>query len=299
MKKLHRCKGCLMADTKPGVVLNEKGLCQACVNRLNRREIDWNDRRDSFNRLYDYFSKSSIKWNVVVPSSGGKDSWFQVKKLKEVGFNPVCFRVSDPFTHTDTGEKNWKKMLEKYHVDGFTFELSPASVRDLTMKAFEDFGSPTWPIDRAIYALPLKFADKMGIKLICYGENVSYEYGGVQNEETIFAYDQIDNDVAKSVDLGDIVYGDTCLNHMYALKTPETDNISPFYLSYFFPWSGFWNYRTVSKDGFLSLMDTGEHRTWKRNGYIEPYDQIDSVGYLINVWMKWVKLGFGRATDVA
>jgi len=73
----------------------------------------------------------------------------------------------------------------------------------------------------------------------------------------------------------------------------EETKLDPIFLSYFVPWNGYENYQTAKKHGFMDL--TGE---WEREGYIENYDQIDSIAYLINVWLKYPKFGFARATDV-
>ncbi len=32
---------------------------------------------------------------------------------------------------------------------------------------------------------------------------------------------------------------------------------------------------------------------------IEDYDQVDTIGYLVNAWLKYPKFGFARATDVS
>lgn len=70
-------------------------------------------------------------------------------------------------------------------------------------------------------------------------------------------------------------------------------NLEPIFLSYFIPWDGYRNYEVAKKYGFKDLT-----HEWHREGYVEHYDQIDSVAYLINAWMKYPKFGFARATDV-
>ncbi|MFH1310704.1 MAG: N-acetyl sugar amidotransferase, partial [Candidatus Omnitrophota bacterium] len=73
----------------------------------------------------------------------------------------------------------------------------------------------------------------------------------------------------------------------------ESAKLDPIYLSYFVAWDGYEHYEIAKKYGFKDL--TGE---WKRDGYLEDYDQVDSVAYLMNVWMKYPKFGFARATDM-
>ena len=70
--------------------------------------------------------------------------------------------------------------------------------------------------------------------------------------------------------------------------------LEPIYLSYFMPWSGVHNNVVAKAYGFKELCG------WEsREGYIEQYDQIDAIGYLVHCWMKYPKYGHARATDVA
>ena len=180
-----------------------------------------------------------------------------------------------------------------------SLDLNPDLAKRMIRIAFEELGSPTWPIDRAIYTFPLRVAIEKNIPLVIYGENINYEYGGMQTKETYSAKDQIYNDVVKRVDNSLWLDRGIEEKELNMLNHPDIwqDGIAwiePIYLSYFLPWDGENNYRTAKTRGFRDLE--GE---WDRDGYIENYDQIDSIGYLINVWLKYVKFGFARATDVA
>ena len=139
----------------------------------------------------------------------------------------------------------------------------------------------------------------MKIPLVVYGENVSWEYGGILQEETYSAKEQINNDVAKKIDFS--IWHRNGINdkELNMLKYPTAYEIKeaglePIFLSYFIRWDGYRNYKIAKMHGFKDLT-----HEWKRQGYIENYDQIDSVAYLMNPWMKYPKFGFCRATDVA
>ena len=170
--------------------------------------------------------------------------------------------------------------------------------------ALENFGSPTWYFDRAIYAYPIQIATKLGIPLIIYGENTNYEYGGpLGNEEGYCAIDQINNDVAKPIEWDVWLKKEPSLSmsDFNPATYPSSEEIKkaklePIYMSYFTPWSGYKNMEFSRSRGFKTLDDTGE---WKREGYIEQYDQIDTVGYLTHTWFKFPKFGHQRVTEVA
>ena len=45
----------------------------------------------------------------------------------------------------------------------------------MLLKGLEKLGSPTWYVDAAIYAVPVRRCMQLGLKLLVYGENVNYE----------------------------------------------------------------------------------------------------------------------------
>jgi hypothetical protein len=135
---------------------------------------------------------------------------------------------------------------------------------------------------------------------VIYGENVSWEYGGVldHDKKPYSAMKMIENNVAEPVDAEfwhDHGISDNKLNLMRfpSVDEIEASQLEPIFLSYFQPWDGYENYHITKK---YVLRDISNE--WNRDGYIDEYDQIDSIGYLINYFIKYVKLGFGRTTDV-
>ena len=296
---MKRCSRCLMADTKPGLILDNNGICQACRHYELRKGTDYQKRFEELKNITEKYKRSDSYYDCLIAVSGGKDSHYQVHVMKELlGMNPLLVTAGDPFTKTETGRHNFRNIGNAFGCDIISLDMNPALVRKMVRIAFETFGSPTWPIDRAIYAFPIRMALNMKIPLVVYGENVSYEYGGVLQKESYSAKDQINNDVAKKLDFSLWYENGVSQKEINMLIYPSAEEIQkaslePIYLSYFIPWDGRRNYRIAKKCGFRDL----EHE-WKREGYIEDYDQIDSIGYLSNVWMKYPKFGFARATDV-
>ena len=298
---MRYCKRCVMPDTKPGVVLDEEGVCQACRHAEKKKQINWDVRLEELRKLCDkYRGSKEDYYDCMIPVSGGKDSHFQIYMMKEVmKMNPLLINV-DNFSWTETGRQNFYNMSKAFGCDIISLALNRRVARKMVRKAFEKLGSPTWYWDRAVYVFPIRMAINMNIPLVVYGENVSYEYGGVQEEENYSAKDQINNDVVKPVDLKEWLDENITMKDLNPIIYPTKEEIEeaklePIYLSYFVPWDGYANYQLAKKYGFKSLGDTGE---WKREGYIEDYDQIDAIGYLVHPWLKYPKFGFARATDV-
>jgi N-acetyl sugar amidotransferase len=294
------CKKCVMPDTKPGVVLDEDGICQACRHYENRDMIDWDARWNELEKLCDKYRKKDGYWDCIIAVSGGKDSYFQIHTLKnKLNMNPLLVTANTTFSITETGKHNFFNMCDAFGCDNITLNLNLDVARRMTKISFEEEGFAAMPMDLAIYVFPIRIAINYRIPLVFYGENVSYEYGGVQEKENYSALDQIYNTVATPIDLKYWEKRGVTRKEINPLIYPTKEEIDkskmePAYLSYFTPWDGYKNYQIAKKYGFKDIS-----HEWKREGYIEDYDQIDTIGYLMNPWLKYPKYGFARATDVS
>lgn len=289
------CSSCVMPiwDEKyrfgrPGLALSEDGkTCVACARANAARSIDWNARYNELEKLCDRHRKHDGSPDVIVPVSGGKDSHYQVWLLRRLGMHPFLVTVRDCFGGTKVGSENLAN-LEKLACGLITWRQNPVESKRMSREAFERYGAPTWPIDQAIYAVPPRIAAQMGIPLVVYGENISWTYGGSDAKDEPSAHAQINNDVVRKLDIT------MDAESKVALRPYDAMNIEPVYLSYFVPWDGYKNYRFAQSIGFKDAE--GE---WKRRGFCENYDQIDSLGYCVHPAMKWIKFGAARVSDVA
>lgn len=290
-----------MPDTRPGLKFNNEGICYACLRYEKRKKVDWKARWQELERLAaKYRGCNGDYYDCIVTVSAGKDSYYQVYTMKiRLGMNPLLVSI-DNFSWTETGRHNMQNMLDVFGCDLHILSLNRKIGKKLFRKAFEYALIPTWYCDRAIYAYPLQVAIKFGIPLIVYGENVNYEYGGPQTEETYSALDQINNDVVKSVPWEVWLDDEIQMKDLNPLIYPtheeiEKAKIEPIYLSYFEPWDGYEHLKLAKEFGFKTLEDTGE---WLREGLSENYDQIDTIGYNLHPWLKFIKFGHQHNTDI-
>lgn len=297
---MNYCKKCVMPDTKPGVVLDDEGVCQACRRYEQRKNVDWEKRWGELEKLCDKYRRNDGYYDCIIAVSGGKDSHYQVYVMKELmGMNPLLVSAASTFSLTDVGVKNFNNICDSFGCDCIVLHLNLNLARKMTRVYFEEKGFGAMPMDLAIYVFPIRIAINYNIPLVVYGENVSYEYGGVQQKETYSALDQIYNTVATPIDLKFWEKKGVKKKELNALIYPtkeeiERAKINPMYLSYFVPWDGYRNYEIARRYGFRDAT-----HEWVREGYIENYDQIDTIGYLVNAWLKYPKFGFARATDVS
>lgn len=294
------CKRCVMPDTRPGISFNEEGICSACQSYERRKKIDWDSRYKEFEELCKkYRGMNGNGYDCAIAVSGGKDSHYQVHLMKEVmHMNPILFSVEDNFKMTEAGKHNLQNISEEFGCPIISLKPDIKAQKKIMRYMFEKYGKPTWYIDRLIYTYPLIMANNFKTPLLVYGENVSYEYGGADYEETYSAKNQLNNGVALGVDKDELMQipGIT-EKELYLTEAPtqeEMDYLDPIYISYFIPWNSFANYEFAKSRGFHDLT-----HEWNRTHHVEQFDQVDSRAYLVHPWMKYPKFGHASATDYA
>lgn len=293
------CKNCLMPDTRPGITFNKDGICIACQNNAKKENVDWSSRFDELKVLCDkYRRKEEGQYDCIIAVSGGKDSHYQVYVMKELmNMNPLLITVEDYFTMTEAGKHNQQNITEAFGCNLIAFKPNRRAGKIISRYMFEKYGRPLWYIDRLLYTVPLYYAASLNIPLLVYGENVSYEYGGVNDKETYSARDQIFNGVAPDISLDELVAAGVSRDELAYLEAPSREllnKLEPIYLSYFVKWNAIKNYEIAKRFGFKDLT-----HEWDRTNHIENFNQIDSYGYLLNAWMKYPKYGHAYATDYA
>lgn len=293
------CKKCVMPDTRPGITFDENGICIACQHAMKKKTVNWDERHKELENLCDkYRRKKRGEYDCIIAVSGGKDSHRQVYTMKEeMGMNPLLVTVEDLFTPTNAARHNIRNIAEAFHLHLIAFKPNPHAGKIISRYMFEKYGRPTWYFDRLLYTLPLYYASIFNLPLLVYGENVSYEYGGLDCEETYSAREQIFNNVAPDIDLNEFRQLGLTDDELIYLTTPNRDllnKLDPIYLSYFIKWSDQSNYELAKQWGFKDL--SGE---WTRSNHIDNYSHIDSFGWGLGSWMKYPKFGHTFATDAS
>ena len=294
------CKKCLMPNTRPGIKFNENGICFPCINYEKIKATNWESRKKELESLCDkHRGCNGNYYDCAIAVSGGKDSHFQVYYMKEImKMNPLLLTVGN-LEWTETGRKNLNNLSETFGCDMLMFQPNRKIAKIMMKKSFEELGSPSWYLDYLMYAYPYKMAIKMGIKLLVYGEDVNYTYGGKHDQETASAMLQPLNDVAKPVWNEWFKDNEIRKKDLESIKQPSIEDckkfgLEPIYLSYFVPWNSHRNFKVAQRWGFQHLG-----HEYQREGFIENYDQIDTLSYLVNVFMKYPKFGHAYATDMA
>jgi len=295
---MQYCKKCLMPDTRPGSIFNEEGVCQACINYEKRKMINWDERLEELRKLCDKYRRLDGYYDCVIPVSGGKDSHRLVYEMKvKMDMNPLLITVGDPFTKTEAGSKNYRNLGETFSCDHIKFDLSIDLFRRVTKIAFEETGNALKFVEAAIYTVPLKIAIKFGIPFVVFGENSAYEYGTTDQDN--YSANETISQIFEGIDVDFWLKRGISRKEVNAVIPPTNEELMKvkpevIFMSYFTPWSSVKNLDIAKKYGFHDLS-----HEWKREGCIEDFEQIDSVAYMVHLWLKYPKFGFQRTSDIA
>ena len=134
-----------------------------------------------------------------------------------------------------------------------------------TRKSFIEELHPLKWIEQQLYSKPMEIAAAFGIPIVFMGENSAFEYG--ESEEC------------------EIFHPAT------------TDKLKVIFMGSIWPYSNTDSLCQAKKMGFKTLDDFPDD--WQRQGSADAFTQIDSKGYMIQAWTKFIKFGFQRVSDMA
>jgi len=292
------CTRCVMPDTKPGVVLDERGLCNACRSQEFKQNINWKHRRQALEKIVaDVKTRSESLYDCVVPVSGGKNSWYQAWVMaKEFDMKVLCVCLGAHLPTTE-GIHNLNQMIKDLNIDLIKVTLKPSVYKKIRRRCFVRQGEPNWAEHCAVFSSVVNVAQIYGVQLIVWGEDIAIEFGGAQHQKsTADAIDINHNDLLKDKDIHDWLENDISERDVFFYKYPDyeslsTSGIKSIYLGHFDNWDGREHYNFVQKRGFHS------RKGGPLSGNYIDYDNIDEKLCEINIWMKYIKFGFWRATD--
>jgi len=296
---LKYCALCFLPSTKPDIYFDDDGLCAACVSYQNRKYIDWQKRELEFiNTVKEVNNSRKSEWDCIVPVSGGKDSTAQVLKMLELGFKPLCVTATT-CDLTGIGRSNIEN-IKNLGVDHVQFSPNPIVRRKLNRIGLEEVGDISWPEHVGIFTIPARAAVQFSVPLIIWGENSQNEYGGPASEAQdktltrrwleefggLLGLRVSDLEEAFGVDPRDLS------PYMYPSDEElRRVGVTGLFLGHYFPWDGLSNYLISQANGFKSYGSVIE-------GSVVDYENVDNYQTGIHDYFKFLKFGFGRATDL-
>lgn len=291
---MRYCRRCIYPETKPDLFIDEEGICSACRNYEARVSVDYAERAKQLQAILRQYHNPA-GYDCIVPGSGGKDSTFQALTIRDMGFNPLVVTAATDHL-TDLGRRN----IENVKALGFdVIEVTPdvAVRRQINKMALETVGDISWPEHVLIFTVPVRIAMQMGIPLIIWGENPQHEYGGpaAAAESCALTRRWLEEfGGLLGLRVSDLGFPARKLVQ-YTYPTDEElkrVGVTGLFLGYFLDWDGYHNYMVSKANGFTPYDKTVE-------GSLFSYENLDNAYTGIHDYFKYLKYGFGRATDLA
>ncbi len=294
------CKKCVMPSTKPDLHLDESGVCNACRSFEARKEVDWTKRLTELqNILEKYRQPSGSNWDCIVPVSGGKDSTFQVVQILQLGLNPLCVTATT-CDLTEVGRRNIEN-IKRLGVDYVEMSPNPLVRAKLNRIGLLQVGDISWPEHVGIFTMPVRAAVQFNVPLIIWGENSQNEYGGpaaASNNNILDRRWLEEFGGLLGLRVTDLI-GQEGLSRKDLIPYfyPEDVElqrvgVTGLFLGHYLPWDGLSNALVAQAYGFEVSPTT-------TLGSMVNYENLDNHQTAIHEYFKYLKFGFGRATDHA
>lgn len=297
---IRYCVRCVMPETKPDLFIDDEGVCSACRHFEQRREVDWEARKQELLHILDrYRSRNGSNYDCIIPVSGGKDSHFQTIRMLELGMNPLCVTATTDKL-SEIGRQNIEN-LKKLGVDYIEVSTNPVVRRKINRLALTQVGDISWPEHVTIFTIPVRIAVQFNVPLIIWGENSQNEYGGpasAAENNTLTRRWLEEFGGLLGLRVSDLVGQDGIEQKHLIQYTYPTDEelqrvgVTGLFLGYYVPWDGYGNALLAQAHGFRSYHKTVE-------GSLVNYENLDNCQTGIHDYFKFLKYGFGRATDLA
>tara|TARA_Y100000590_G_scaffold470266_1_gene663184 strand:- start:972 stop:2165 length:1194 start_codon:yes stop_codon:yes gene_type:complete len=305
------CKLCLMSNQRPRIIFNSEGVCSGCLNAKYKKTIDWNEREKELQDLLNKHRRKDGYWDVIVPSSGGKDSGYVAHQLRyKYNMNPLTVTWS-PLKYTNIGWQNFNSHINS-GLSNILCTPNGKLQQKLARLCFEELGDAFHVFVLGQISFPFHMAVKLGVKLVFYGENGELEYAGepefadkpyrtaTEWESKYFKGNSFKNLLHYGLSNKNYIdKNDFCDSDLIFYEPPNIDQMKSmnvdreYFYSYYFPWSPQENYYYAS-----------QHTGYKPNpermeGTYSKYASIDDKMDGFHYYMRYIKFGLGRCVEDA
>lgn len=305
---MRYCARCMYPENaKPTIIFDEEGICSGCRYHESRQklQIPWDERWEMLleitNEAKRLAKERGNAHDCIVPVSGGKDSHYQVWLLKEkLGMNPLMVTFNHAF-NTASGVANLANLVEKSGCDLIRYTAGLDSVRKIAGHMLKTVGDITWHYHAGIRTFPFQVAVQRNIPLIVWGEHGFAELTGIVSLEDFVehtrwtrkehdmrgfeAEDLIGSNGITRSDIEPYVYPSD--------EDLERVEVRGIYLSNFMDWD--------AKRQTKFVMDTWGFSpvTYERERTFNLFAKIEDHANDVHDYLKYLKFGYGRATDDA
>lgn len=241
-------------------------------------------------------------YHCIIPVGGGKDSHFQTYLMKVVyGLNPLLVTYNHTF-NSRLGIRNLNNLVTQFGCDLIRFTANPESVRKISRYMLKRVGDLTWHYHAGIRTVPFQIAVKYHIPLIVWGEHGFAELTGMFTLDDMVEFTKWtrqEHDM-RGYEPHELITDDSGITEQdlapYAYPSDEQIEalgVRGIYLSNFLYWDA-----KAQAELMIEKYNFGLY-TRKRDRTFVLYTKTDDHANDVHDYLKYLKFGYGRATDDA
>ena len=278
------CMGCRMSEVKNAITADE----------WTRRGALLREIAESY-RCHD-----GSRYDCVIPVSGGKDSYFQVHVVtQELGLNPLLVTYNGN-NYTEVGWRNVHRMKEVFNVDHIFFSPGVDLLIKLNRLGLEIMGDMNWHAHVGITTLPIRIAVQHKVPLLFWGEHGYLDLCGQFSMDDFpeMSYRDRLEHFARGYEWNYMVGREgITARQMLAYRYPSDQelfdlNLRGIYLGNYLHWEANDHLKLVVERYGFEVSDEPFDRTYRT---MSNLDDMHENG--VHDYLKYIKFGYGRATD--
>ena len=298
------CRGCTYPDISVNVSFDQKGY-SSTYNTFKAwesiKKSDWDKRKKVFESIVKKIKKNNkSNYDCIVAVSGGKDSYFQTHIIKKYGLKPLLITYNGN-NYLEAGWYNLQQMRKVFDADHLILGPSQESLIKLNLLGFKKMGDMNWHNHCGILSLPIQLAVKFKIPYVIYGEPF-WDISGMYKPQDFVEFTQkvrLEHGM-RGYDwpemIGKINLGLSEKDLQWA-KYPSDEEIIDvgvrgLYIGNYFKWDPNNHKELIKKKYGWKESPVPFERTYRRFSNLDDRYENGSHDYL-----KFVKFGYGRATD--
>ena len=303
-KPMRYCKGCTYPEIAVNVSFDKSGY-SSTYNTFHSWETIpnkvWMKRKKVFENIVKKIKKNNkSNYDCIIAVSGGKDSYYQTHVIKEYGLKPLLVTYNGN-NYLSTGWHNLNRMRQVFDADHLILGPSQDSLIKLNLLGFNKMGDMNWHNHCGLLTLPIQLAVKFKIPYVIYGEPF-WDISGMYKPEDFIEFTQkvrLEHGM-RGFDWSDMIGKknfDLSEKDLQWAKYPTDEEITKvgvrgLYIGNYFKWDPNKHKDLIIKKYKWKSSPIPFERTYRRFSNLDDRYENGSHDYL-----KFIKFGYGRATD--
>lgn len=302
-KPMTYCKACTYPKVAVNVRFDKNGFSSIYHTHKawqNIKKDEWKKRKKIFEKIVlDIKKNNKSNYDCIVAVSGGKDSYYQTHVIKEYGLKPLLITYNGN-NYSPEGEYNRDRMKKVFDVDHLMISPSQESLIKLNRLGFNKVGDMNWHNHTGILTVPMQYAVRFKIPYVIYGE--TNDILGIYKPSD---YAEYTNRLRVEFSMRGFEWDEFIKNNKEGLISKDMNwakfpsdreivenKIRGLYLGNYFKWDPYKNTKMIIKKYGWKPAKKSFERTYRK---ISNLDDIYENG--IHDYLKFIKYGYGRATD--